>query len=136
MGAKKNNFTDISVEGTDSGFKSFALSLIFIIFVPLLPLVAELLTNNYTLSIKSIALAIAILVIGIGATSTDLFQLIVGLFFGQVDSLVYTHIANNDGIGIAIIYLTALIMVIWHIFERIKRHMLKKQRFFEFSNFL
>jgi hypothetical protein len=130
----KNNFIESNGSYTDSGFKSLLLSIIFIVGVPLLPLLAEFLTSNYSVSIKSIALAIAILVIGIGSTSTDFFQMVIGLFFGLVDSLVYTRITSNDKIGIAIIYVTAAIMIIWHIIERISRHTIKKQRFFDFGN--
>lgn len=134
MGVILNEITETNTKYTNSGWRSFGFSLIFIILLPLLPLLLEFLTANYTVSIKSIALAIAILVIGIGSTSSDLFQLVTGLFFGIIDSSIYTHITNTDKIGIVIMWVTCTIMIIWHCIERVNRHILKRQCFFEFGN--
>lgn len=80
------------------------------------------------------ALAVAILVMSIGATSSDQLQLVLGLIFGTVDSVIYTHVTNKDILGIALILTTCFIMILWHTSERYTRHIIKRQRFFEFGN--
>ncbi len=133
MKSALRSIEETNARNTDSGWRSFSFSFIFIILLPLFPLLLEYLsTGTYFVSVKSIALAVAILVIGIGSTSNDLFQLIIGLFFGIIDSSIYTHISNSDIIGICIITITCIIMI-WHLLERYDRHLIKGQRFFEFG---
>jgi hypothetical protein len=120
------------VPGLSDEWQNLILSIIFVMFLPLLPILLEFL-QNHSITEKSLTLAAAMYSIEIGISSRS--KLIFGIsvaasitfssFFGFAatnNSLAVTHTWAIIGIGA---------ISLMHLFERVNRHIMDKEPFLE-----
>jgi len=119
---------------SQSGKKSFLMSVIVLIVVPFVPVLIDIMTQH--LNVSSLMLITALSIIGMSATSQDLATFIFGVFMGSFDFIVYGLINDSNVSSFWVIFAFSLngIVLMVNIYERWVRHIIKEEPFFDFKD--
>jgi hypothetical protein len=114
------------------------LSVLCVLAFPLLPILFEFtFSSDHSIKEDSVLLAAAMYIIGVGLTSklrSYFFATLLASLFSAVAYGIRLHAFNSDRSFIGIAWLMILGTACLHLLERIYRHIMMREQFFEWES--